>query len=113
MRSTAFSNQFSVIVFIFFAPEFCRFQLGLDQRQQLFERHRADVFGVHPERLVVGPVTRIVLVKIEDGVRAMNAVEREFLDQLVERIDLLFLARRPAKQREEIAKRRGKKPASR
>ena len=60
-------------------------------------------------RFVVGPVARIVFLEVEDRTRAVDAFERELFDQLVERIDLSFLAGRPAQQREKIAKRGGDK----
>ena len=42
--------------------------LKTDERQKLIDGHCADVFGVHPLGLVVGPFARIVFGKIEDGV---------------------------------------------
>ena len=110
MRSTVFSYQHARHRSYSSRHSFADFSLSFYERQQFIERHRADVLGVHPEGLVVGPVTRVVVVEIEDRVRAMNVLEREFLDKLLERIDLfLFAARRPAKQRKKIAKRGGDK----
>ena len=65
----------AIVVFILFAPQFVRPQLRFHHRQQLFERHRPDVFGVHPQRFVVSPAPGIVLVEIEDRVSAPDAFE--------------------------------------
>src|SRR5688572_5873346 len=88
----------TIFVLVFVAPELCRFQFGFHVRQQIPERHCADVLGVHPDRLVVGPVFRIVLVKVKYRIRAVNSIERKFLDKFLKRIDLSFFAGRPAKQ---------------
>ena len=89
---------------IFLAPQLVGLELGLYHRQQIGQRHRADVFGVHPDGLVVGPAFGVIGFVVEYRRGAMDAREREFSYQLIQRIDLLFLAGRPAHQRQEIAK---------
>src|SRR5207245_8372636 len=79
--------------------------------QQLCQRHSANVFSVHPERFVVRPVARIVLVEIEDGIGAADALERKSLRQLFQRKNFLFIFGRPSQQGQEIAKGRGYKSA--
>src|SRR5258708_5375040 len=68
-------EPFAFVLVVFFAPEFLSSQFSLYHRQQFCGRHRANVLGVHPQRLVIGPVARIVFVKVKDRVSPADAFE--------------------------------------
>src|SRR6185503_5356424 len=73
----------AVVVIILFTPEAVRAQFSLNHWQQLVERHRANVLRVHPQCFVVSPTARIVLLEVEDRIRAPDAFERKLLDYLL------------------------------
>src|SRR6266540_497657 len=68
------------------------FEKRLQPRNQLFVRERQQMLLIEP----------VELFRVEDGVSAADAFEREPIDQLACRKQLLIAARRPAKQREEV-----------
>src|ERR1044072_8411121 len=104
-------EPFALVIIIFFTPKLLSPQLRLDHRQQFSERYGANVLRIHPQRFIVGPVPRIAFMEIEYSVRAADRFERKILAQLVPRLDLFAIRRRPAQQYEKIAERRRNKTA--
>src|SRR6185369_9749950 len=76
------------------------FHLG----NEIVQRHSANVLGIHPERLVVSPMLRVILMKVKNCIGPSNVFKREVLHQFLFTQNLFAFRWRPAKQSQEVSK---------